>query len=107
MESLPDVHFSIFAHTWVASNIIDLMRYPNVTVYHQYNRFSYDKVMKKLDFYLDINHHDEIDDITNVVMNMGKPVFSFSNTNHCKEGAKIFSPTEPEKMVQEIRKYID
>ena len=48
--------------------------------------------MKKLDFYLDINHHDEIDDITNVVMNMGKPVFSFSNTNHCKERCKdIFS----------------
>ena len=107
IENLPDVHFSILAHTWVASNVIDLMRYPNVTVYHQYNRFSYDKVMKKLDFYLDINHHDEIDDITNVVMNMGKLVFSFSNTNHCKEGAKIFSPTEPDKMVQEIRKYID
>ena len=70
-------HFSIFAHTWVASNIIDLMRYPNVTVYHQYNRFSYDKVMKKLDFYLDINHHDEIDDITNVVMNMGETSIFF------------------------------
>lgn len=107
IENLSDVHFYIFAHTWVASNVIDLTRYPNVTVYQQYNHFSYDKVMKKLDFYLDINHYDEIDDITNVVMNMGKPVFSFSNTNHCNEGAQIFSPTEPEKMVQEIRKYID
>ena len=40
-------------------------------------------------------------------MDMGKPVFSFSNTNHCNEGARVFSPTDPEKMVQEIRKYID
>ena len=107
MESLPDVHFSILVHTVFASMVISLLSYPNVSVYQCFSPFARQEVLEKMDFYLDINHYREVDDIISVVQKLSKPIFAFENTSHDKSGySEIFSPDNPEKMVESIKEFM-
>ena len=54
IKALPDVHFHILAHTTFASQVVDLQRYLNVTIYPGFNRYNFENVLSKVDFYLDI-----------------------------------------------------
>lgn len=107
IEQLPNVHFSILAHTVFASMVISLLSYPNVSVYQCFSPFARQEVLEKMDFYLDINHYREVDDIISVVQKLSKPIFAFENTSHDKSGySEIFSPDNPEKMVESIKEFM-
>ena len=107
IEQLPNVHFSILAHTVFASMVISLLSYPNVSVYQCFSPFACQEVLEKMDFYLDINHYREVDDIISVVQKLSKPIFAFENTSHDKSGySEIFSPNNPEKMVESIKEFM-
>lgn len=60
-----------------------------------------------MDFYLDINHGGVVGTIIEEIHDKNKPIFAFDNTSHDSSGrSKIFSSVEPEKMVEEIRKFL-
>lgn len=64
--------------------------------------------MSKLDFYLDINHGNQIADIINKVHNIGKPVYAFDVTNHDNYGrSRVFPVSEVDLMINEIKLELD
>ena len=108
IKTLPDVHFHILAHTTFASQVVDLQHYLNVTIYPGFNRYNFESVLSKVDFYLDINHFNEIMNITQEIHNLGKPVFAFDNTSKDQTGgSQIFSSQTPETMVVAIKAYLN
>ena len=108
IRELPQVHFSILAHTGFASEIIDLQRYLNVQILPSFNPMNFRKVLEKIDFYLDINHENEIANIIEEVYQIGKPILSFDNTCHNVEKASFICESKrPEKMVDTIKELLN
>ena len=104
LKELPQVHFTILAHTVFASSVIDLQKFGNVSIHPGFTPFNLDDIIRKLDFYLDINHGNQIADIINKVHNMGKPVYAFDVTNHDDCGrSKVFPVSEVDLMINEIK----
>ena len=65
------------------------------------------KVLEKLDFYLDINPYDEVDQITQTINQQGLPIFSFEGTNHVENGEnQVFRDDQVQDMVTAIRAYL-
>ena len=50
IQALPNVHFHILAHTVFASQVVDLQRYLNVTIYPCFNQYNFETVLEKIDF---------------------------------------------------------
>jgi len=108
IKALPEVHFHILAHTTFASQVVDLQRYLNVSIYPQFNPYNFENVLSKIDFYLDINHFNEIMNITQEIHKLGKPIFAFDNTSKDPTGgSQIFSSQTPEVMVVAIKAYLN
>ena len=108
IKALPEVHFHILAHTNFASQVVDLQRYLNVSIYPQFNRYNFENILNRIDFYLDINHYNEIMNIIQEIHRLGKPIFSFDNTSKDQTGKSfIFSSLTPETMVEEIITYLN
>lgn len=108
LKELPQVHFTILAHTVFASSVIDLQKYENVSIHPGFTPFNLDDIMSKLDFYLDINHGNQIADIINKVHNIGKPVYAFDVTNHDNYGrSRVFPVSEVDLMINEIKLELD
>lgn len=64
-------------------------------------------MLSKLDFYLDINHNQEIDTIISKVHNLSKPIFAFENTSHdTNNRSQIFPSTEPKEIVKVIKQFL-
>lgn len=103
----PQVHFSILAHTSFASSVIDLQQFSNVSVYPGFIPFTFDEVLKNLDFYLDINHGNQIADIISKVRALGKPIYSFDVTNHDDTGYnKVYEVSDVMQMIKDIKMYL-
>ena len=108
IRELPQVHFSILANTGFASEIVDLQRYLNVQILPSFNPMNFIKVLEKIDFYLDINHENEIANIIEEVYQIGKPILSFDNTCHNVEKASFICESKrPEKMVDTIKELLN
>lgn len=108
IRELPQVHFSILAHTGFASEIVDLQRYLNVQILPSFNPMNFKKVLEKIDFYLDINHENEISNIIEEVYLIGKPILSFDNTCHNVEKASFICESKrPEKMIDAIKELLN
>ena len=107
IQALPNVHFHILAHTVFASQVVDLQRYLNVTIYPCFNQYNFETVLEKIDFYLDINHFNEIMSITQEVHKLGKPIYAFDNTSKDQSGeSHVYPAQNPEMMVEEIKSYL-
>ena len=66
------------------------------------------KILEEIDFYLDINHEEEIANIIDEVYRIGKPIFAFDNTCHNIEKVSfICDHTHPEDMISKIGDLID
>ena len=60
------------------------------------------------DFYLDINHWNEVDDIVGRALEKGKPIFAFENVVHRKnEEIQVFKIEEKSKMLEAIRHHLE
>ena len=104
IRNLPHIHFSILAPTLFASEIMDLQRYLNVSVFPFFTPMNVIKTLEKIDFYLDINYGEEVGNIIEKVSNIGKPIFAFDTTVRYPEKTGYFcSKDEPEKLVQKIK----
>ena len=106
LSELPEVHFTVLAHTNFAPFVVDLQSHLNLSLYPSFNPFNKKETLDKMDFYLDINHEGEIANIIEEVQKRDKPIFAFENTSHDSSGrSQIFSSAEPEKMVEAIKGY--
>ena len=107
LSELPEVHFTILAHTNFAPFVVDFQSHLNLSLFPNFNPFNMKETLDKMDFYLDINHGGEIVNIIEEVHKRNKPIFTFDNTSHDSSGkSHIFSATEPEKMVEAIRTFL-
>ena len=107
LSELPEVHFTILAHTNFAPFVVDFQSHLNLSLFPNFNPFNMKETLDKMDFYLDINHGGEIANIIEEVQKRDKPIFGFDNTSHDSKGrSQIFSSTEPEKMVAAIRTFL-
>ena len=104
IRNLLHIHFSILAPTLFASEIMDLQRYLNVSIFPCFTPMNVIKILEKVDFYLDINYGGEVGNIIEKVSNIGKPIFAFDTTVRYPEKTGYFcSKDEPEKLVQKIK----
>ena len=108
VEAFPNVQFNILAYTNFAPSVIALEAYSNVSLYPRFTRYNAQAVLDKLDFYLDINYHEEIYDIIQKVTALRKPIFSFDVTNHCEiEGdSNCFHVEDIDDMIAVIQEYL-
>lgn len=107
IKNLSNVHFNILAHTYFGNEIISLEKYMNVSLYPCFNPLKNDEVLNKIDFYLDINYQNEVDQIIEKVHKIGKPVYSFESTNHDHSGLNNFyKDDDVESMIKDINKYL-
>ena len=107
LSELPEVHFTILAPTNFADSVVDMQRFLNLSIYPNFSPFNKKETLDKMDFYLDINHGGVVGTIIEEIHDKNKPIFAFDNTSHDSSGrSQIFSSAEPEKMVEEIRKFL-
>ena len=107
LKELPDVAIHVLAHSHFGFNLVQLERYPNLFLYPSFDPLTSRKVLEKLDFYLDINPYDEVDQITQTLSQQGLPIFSFEGTNHVENGEnQVFEDDQVQEMVAAIRDYL-
>ena len=107
LKELPDVVIHVLAHSHFGFNLVQLERYPNLFLYPSFDPLTSRKVLEKLDFYLDINPYDEVDQITQTLSQQGLPIFSFEGTNHVENGEnQVFADDQVQAMVAAIRDYL-
>ena len=107
LSELSEVHFTILAPTNFADSVVDMQRFLNLSIYPNFSPFNKNETLDKMDFYLDINHGGVVGTIVEEISDKNKPIFAFDNTSHDSSGrSRIFSSTEPEKMVEAIRKFL-
>ena len=107
LSELPEVHFTVLAHTNFAPFVVDFQSHLNLSLFPNFNPFNLKETLDKMDFYLDINHGGEIANIIEEVQKRDKPIFTFDNTSHDSSGrSRVFSSAEPDKMVEAIRKFL-
>ena len=107
LSELPEVHFTILAHTNFAPFVVDFQAHLNLSLFPNFNPFNMKETLDKMDFYLDINHEGEIANTIEEVQKRDKPIFTFDNTSHDSSGrSRVFSSAEPDKMVEAIRKFL-
>ena len=107
LSKLPEVHFTVLAHTNFAPFVVDFQSHLNLSLFPNFNPFNMKETLDKMDFYLDINHGGEIANIIEEVQKRDKPIFTFDNTSHDSSGrSRVFSSAEPDKMVEAIRKFL-
>ena len=103
--SLPEVDFHVVAPTNVSDYLRSFERFKNFQLYEYcQSREVSDRILEMADFYLDINHWNEVDDIIGRALERGKPIFAFENVVHRKnEEIHVFSLKDEDKMVATIR----
>lgn len=105
VQALPEVHFVIAAYTRMATELLVLSRFPNVTLYPNTFPLLIEQELEQADLYLDINHFDKIALIYDLVNERKLPKLCFDNTlaeGQTYEG--VYSHDHPEDMVVAIRR---
>ncbi len=107
LSELSEVHVTVLAPTDFAESVVDMQRFLNLSIYPNFSPFNKKETLDKMDFYLDINHGGVVGTIIEEIHDKNKPIFAFDTTSHDSSGkSQIFSSAEPEKMVEEIRKFL-
>ena len=79
----------------------------NVSLYPNYIPYQSQEMLSKLDFYLDINHNQEIDNIISKVHHLLKLIFAFENTSYdTNNRSQILSSLEPKETVKVIKQFL-
>lgn len=105
-RELPEVTFHIAANTLVSDKLKKLGEQENVNVYEGVGQPTLDRLWEQCDFYLDINHWNEIRDAVNVAHQKNLLIMGFENTLHHGEMLVkecVYSPQEYEKMASAIK----
>ena len=111
VKQLPEVHFYICAHTFMADELKRLATFSNVTLYPNDFPLLIEKRLKEVDIYLDLNHDDKLIYIYDLVEKYSKPMMAFDNTRYHHLGEDIYegiySHERPEEMVSAIKEFTE
>ncbi|HFU3800093.1 TPA: glycosyltransferase [Streptococcus suis] len=103
IQSLPQVHFHIAAPTSFAPGIVDLQYYKNCSLYPNYNPFNLEEILQDVDFYLDINHGPELENILTNMTEKGLPIFAYEETAHRKELTNhLYSVENVQQLIEDL-----
>ena len=107
VKQLPEVHFYICAHTFMADELKRLTTFNNVTLYPNDFPLLIEKRLKEVDIYLDLNHDQKLMYIYDLVKKFEKPMLTFDNTRCLtipeESYAGIFHHDRPDEMVSAIK----
>lgn len=110
LEGLPEVDFHIAAPTMVSPDLQALgQEFTNCQIYPLvYHDYSVETLIAQCDVYLDINHGGEVDGVLDKVLLAQKPILAFDQMAHRPdlEQVTLVPLTQPEKMVEHIKKII-
>ncbi|MEQ9809964.1 accessory Sec system glycosylation chaperone GtfB [Streptococcus jiangjianxini] len=101
------LHFHIGAITEMSSKLMDLGRYPNVSLYPNISQGNVTKLFEQCDIYLDINHGNEILSAIRTAFENRMAILAFDNTchnNHYIAQENTFSADDPDKMNARLEK---
>lgn len=80
IKKCPDIEFHIASHTTFWYGIIELEKYPNVSLYPGIIPTKLDKLIDKTDVFLDIHVGYELNNMSGLMNSLGKKVYAFENT---------------------------
>lgn len=107
VKQLPEVHFYICAHTFMADELKRLATFNNVTLYPNDFPLLIEKRLKEFDIYLDLNHDQKLMYIYDLVKKFEKPMLTFDNTRCLtipeESYAGICHHDRPDEMVSAIK----
>ena len=107
VKQLPEVHFYICAHTFMADELKRLATFNNVTLYPNDFPLLIEKRLKEVDIYLDLNHDQKLMYIYDLVKKFEKPMLTFDNTRCLtipeESYAGICHHDRPDEMVSAIK----
>lgn len=110
VQHLPEVHFYIVAHTFMADELKRLSAFQNVTLYPNSFPLLVENVLEQVDLYLDLNMDQKLTYIYDLVQKYQKPMLSFDSSrcpdlpDNCYAG--IYSESQPEELVEAIKFYM-
>ena len=82
LTQLPNVHFHIGAITEMSSHLMELNRYPNISLYPNIRPAKVNELFARCDLYLDINISDEILNGSRTAFENNMLILSFETTCH-------------------------
>ncbi|WP_314434316.1 glycosyltransferase [uncultured Streptococcus sp.] len=110
VEQLPEVHFYITAHTFMANELLRLSKFNNVTLYPNDFPLLIEKRLKEVDIYLDLNHDEKLMYVYDLVKNFEKPMLTFDNTRCLtipeESYFEICHHDRPDEMVEKIKNFM-
>lgn len=99
IDQVPDLHFHIGALTEMSAKLLDLGRYPNVSLYPNISQAKVDQLFQTCSIYLDINHSNEILSALRTAFENRMAILAFSNTSHNKAYTAPSNTFEPSDTV--------
>ena len=110
-KQLPEVHFYICAHTFMADELKRLATFNNVTLYPNDFPLLIEKRLKEVDIYLDLNHDQKLMYIYDLVKKFEKPILTFDNTRCLtipeEDYFGICHHDRPDEMVEMIKSFME
>ena len=82
VSEVPTMHYHIGAITEMSSRLMDLAKYSNVSLYPNITTEQVKRLYQEADFYLDINHQNEILSATRAAFENNLLILAFTNTSH-------------------------
>ena len=111
VEQLPEVHFFITAHTFMANELLRLSKFNNVTLYPNDFPLLIEKRLKEVDIYLDLNHDEKLMYVYDLVKKFEKPMLTFDNTRCLtipeESYVEICDHDRPNEMVEKIKNFME
>ena len=82
-EALPEVKFHVAAITEMSGKLLAHEKYENVVMYPNIKMSTLENLFWECDFYLDINHENEIVEALRKAFMFNQLIFAFNETAHC------------------------
>lgn len=90
IPSPPQFHFQIATPKPFILEIVDLQYYKNCSLYPNYNPSNLKEMLENIDFYLDINHGPELENILTIMKEKTYPSLPIKRLLIEKNGLIIF-----------------
>ena len=103
VTALPNYTFNIMALTLMGDILVNLTKYDNVRLHPAILEWSIDRLIRKCDVYLDINHERKNLEVIKQVKEQEKRILAFENTANEYYYDKIFNPEEIDKMIDYLK----
>lgn len=110
VAALPKMQFHIAALTEMSSKLMSAERFANVHLYPAMKPEKINELFDRCDYYLDINHANEIVSAVQTAFLHNQAIFAFRNTAHnlgFVPAEHIYAPEDGARMIRDIQALMD